>query len=206
MVRVYIEPEFGTEYEKVRTHPWTTGEADEAHRYVNFKAEPHLIPEVLEDFKPFANYDSIQTFYEMLAWLNGPGSVFESNDCALGRIAPTPAADAVNFPARLRIKGRLMLLFRNLPINVYHGSIQSLVQTVARTLHGIDAQFVLGCVGVTYMETHYLELKESGYELVLEFFAWGDTEGDVMANLGRVFVNIFEALRTVSDGFRSVGL
>jgi hypothetical protein len=38
---------------------------------------------VLEDFKPWARYSAIPRFYELLAWLNGDDSIFESNDCGL---------------------------------------------------------------------------------------------------------------------------
>ena len=47
------------------------------------KAHPDQIPLVLPDFKPWSHYPAIQTFYALLTWLNGPDSIFESNDCGL---------------------------------------------------------------------------------------------------------------------------
>ena len=65
----------------VRLHPYIAIHAGQSG-YVDFKREPSRIPEVLEDFKPFAGERAIQTFYEFLRWINGPDSLLETCDCA----------------------------------------------------------------------------------------------------------------------------
>ena len=67
-----------------RKHPWTIVEGDPEARYWNFREHPEIIPSVLEDFKRWEKYPVIAKFYELMTWMNGEGSVFETNDSALG--------------------------------------------------------------------------------------------------------------------------
>jgi len=66
-----------------REHPWNTSVVNSSWRYQNFRENPELIAQVLEDFKPFAHYQAVHTFYDLVRWVNGDGSPFESNDCGL---------------------------------------------------------------------------------------------------------------------------
>lgn len=65
-----------------RTHPWTFAEHNPSWRYVDFRREPEKIETSLEDFRPWAQFPATQRFYELIRWLNGPDSLFETNDCA----------------------------------------------------------------------------------------------------------------------------
>ena len=65
-----------------RSHPWIDGESDPTHRYYDFRTSPELIRSSLEDMQEWSTYPATETFYRLLEWLNGPESVFESNDCA----------------------------------------------------------------------------------------------------------------------------
>src|SRR6202035_3791230 len=101
-----------------RRHPWTIVEDQPELQYRNFREHPEKISESLEDFKPWEKYPAVAKFYELLTWLNGPDSVFETNDCALGE----PAVDRATPPLvrhvfesdPVSIHGRLTLLFRTL--------------------------------------------------------------------------------------------
>src|SRR5215213_968971 len=112
-----IEAEFFSQV--TRTHPWTTALSDESHRYYNLIEKPELIETSLEDFLPYNNYPAIQTFYELLKWLNGSDSIFESNDSALSnkieintdRNTPQIAQQSH------RIRGRLFFFFREHILN-----------------------------------------------------------------------------------------
>ncbi len=53
-------------------HPWTGAESGPQAHYHNFIERPDFIPEVLEDFKPFAAQDAIHGFYALLRSLNSP--------------------------------------------------------------------------------------------------------------------------------------
>ena len=63
-------------------------------------------------------------------------------------------------------------------------------------------QSIDGIVGTTIMRTRYVGLPGGtagplGYQLMLSFWAWGDTEGETMANLDRVLGHLSEALHAI---------
>jgi hypothetical protein len=90
--------------ETPRGHPWGTAIDNPDERYYDFKEHSDLIPEVLEDFKPWSRYPAIATSYELLRWINGPESVVESNDCAFQEIPRRP----VDVPDGLLFVGRML--------------------------------------------------------------------------------------------------
>jgi hypothetical protein len=73
----------GISEQDIRTQPWKDSIHDVRGRYYNFREHPKMIRQVLEDFKSHEEYESIQNFYGMLEWINGPDSNFESSDCRL---------------------------------------------------------------------------------------------------------------------------
>lgn len=102
--------------EGIRRQPWTTAESDETHRYYNFRTNPELIPEVLEDYKPWSHEPAVQKFYELVRWVNSDESVFESNDCAFH--GPKVNSQKDTFHKELVCSGRLMFFIRHIPLNL----------------------------------------------------------------------------------------
>jgi hypothetical protein len=87
-------------------------------------------------------------------------------------------------------------------VNLSHARIEELEQNLHVRLSGSDAAFEWGIVGTTIMRTRYVGLPGGtagplGYQLMLSFWAWGDTEGETMANLDRVLGNLSEALHAI---------
>jgi hypothetical protein len=186
-----------------RSHPWNVAEHDSTHRYYNFRENIGLIRSSLEDFKPWEHYPAIDSFYNLLEWLNGPDSVFESNDCAFsGPMANTNA----RFAQRLQCSGRLMILYRDLKLNTSAEHIRWFKDASQYYISKADPNFVLGVVGTTLMQVTFVTLhpeeKQSGQELQLSFWAWGDSEIETFTNLERVFQNIHISLRAISDEIR----
>ena len=70
----------GIEEAEGRQHPWTVSTQNPEWKYYDFKQQPELVPQVIEDYKPFDQYEATQRFYEMVTWLNGDGSKFETSD------------------------------------------------------------------------------------------------------------------------------
>jgi hypothetical protein len=106
----------GLSDQDIRTQPWKDSIHDARGKHYNFREHPELIRQVLEDFKPHEEYESIQKFYELLEWINGPDSNFESSDCRL--TGPGPNMQKEKFHWDIHAGGRLMVFFRNLPYNV----------------------------------------------------------------------------------------
>ena len=183
-----------------RAHPWSDAEGNASHRYYDLKANPELIRSALEDFVPWSRFRAVETLYSLLAWLNGPDARLESNDCAFEGPEPAgrPAAGR-----SLECSGRLMVLYRELPLNLSLVRVQGLKNALHGSCEEIDRDFDSGAIGSTIVRTRYVtlplpEARQVGYQLMLSFWAWGDTEGETMENLGRLFENLWGALRKAS--------
>jgi hypothetical protein len=147
-------------------------------------------------------YPATETFYRLLEWLNGPESVFESNDCAFS--GPTATTQP---PKRLQCSGRLMMLYRNLALNTSPKQIHWLTTAAAHALDQTDPAFEGGAIGATIMSVRFTTLpgppeRQRGQQLMLSFWAWGEQETEVMTNLNRTFRNVTVALRGLSDEIR----
>ena len=67
-------------------------------------------------------------------------------------------------------------------------------------LDKLDPTFELGAIGLCLTKTSYSQIGgRLGDELVISFFAFGDDEKEVMENLERLFRNLCEALKCVSQ-------
>ncbi len=190
----------GDPFPEPRSHPWLGSSSDPDARYHDFRASPLLIRSALEDFVPWARYGAIEAFYALLERLNHRQSALESNDCAF--IGPHPNDEPTVTKAVL-CSGRVMLLFRSLSQNTAAEPMELLKNELHEQLIALDAAFLWGLVGTTLVPTRFLALPESdqqqlGTQLMISFWAWGDSEGDTMLNLARVFKNLSRALRNVS--------
>ena len=194
----------GDPFQEPRSHPWVDSTTDASARYHDLTASPLLIRSALEDFTPWARYGAIETFYTLLERLNHKHSTLESNDCAF--VGPHPN-DEPSVSKALVCSGRVMVLFRALARNVAtleSDAIESLKNELHRELVTHDEAFRWGLVGTTVVPTRYLALPEAngqqlGTQLMISFWAWGDTEADTMLNLSRVFKNLARALRALSE-------
>lgn len=189
---------------KPRSHPWIDAESDPACRYYDFKIQPDLIRSSLEDVQQWTSYPAIETFYRLLEWLNGPASIFESNDSAFNGAVATAGTPPSN---PLQCSGRLMILYRNLALNTSPEQMRWLAGTTARALSEADPMFEGGAVAVTIVTTRFTALpgpleRQSGQQLMLSFWAWGETEPEVMRHLDRTFQNLTGALQRVSAEIR----
>jgi len=96
-----------------------------------------------------------------------------------------------------------MILYRDLKLNTALEYVQWLTNASLHYLNHIDPDFTLGIVGTTIMQANFIDLppteKQSGNQLQISFWAWGDSEDETMANLDRLFGNMDFALRSVSN-------
>lgn len=179
-----------------RSHPWSDSVASASHRYHDLTAHPGLIRTSLEDLLPWSQYRGITHLYELLERLNTPGSLLESNDCAF---SGPDANDAALFDKTLQCQGRVMVLYRELESNLSLPRVQELAHAMHVHLATHDRDFEWGMVGTTIAPTRYVDLprphdEQLGHQLMLSFWAWGDSEAEVMDNLDRVIVNLAGAV------------
>lgn len=208
---IFHDPKSG--FEKPRMHPYISTRSGEAG-FVDFKRAPERIAHVLEDFVALSHEPAIQTFYGLIAWLNGPVSRLESCDCALRG----PEAHRWDHSSRpLCIHGRLMLMYRN-PLANCDERINLLYDTLGNELSAIDSQFTRdqATVGFALSSVLYKDLcrgcaDENGFILVadddpglgshvlLQFQAFGNDNEEAFRHLDRVFQNIELACRRTSE-------
>lgn len=196
----------------VRHQPWLSSERDDNEKYYDFRKNPELIREVLEDFVPWSKYKSVQDFYDLIEWLNNPESPFETNDCAFSRSIEENNQRELA-PKNLVAIGRLMVFFRNTELNIspesktaFYRGLKSLnpqvpdfvvnpsLQWLSQfSLKEIQKQYPEAptCIGLeiypVYFENAEGENDEKlGNELSFKFWMWGDTEEEVMENFGLV--------------------
>jgi len=191
----------GALFPELRSHPWVDSSTDLAARYYDFTTSPQLIRSALEDFVPWARYGAVETFYALVQRLNHARSAFETNDC---EFTGPHDNERPEISRALGCSGRLMLLFRSLRRNTATGSIAELQHALHSCLSDSDEAFIWGLVGTTVVPTRYLALPEGddqqiGSQLMISFWAWGDSEAETMQNLNRVFTNLSRAFRTLSE-------
>ncbi len=169
-----------------QSHPWTTTTANPAHRYVDLRAFPELIPRVLEDFRPYDGEPAVQAFYRLIGAINGDASLLESNDCAFTGPEPTTTAGVTQ---RLECSGRIGVLFRDLRRNTDAAAVASFVGDVHARLATVDPTFQGGAVATSSVDVDYRLLPagaRAGTQTLVWFWAWGDDPAEVFANLERV--------------------
>ena len=183
-----------------RSHPWSDTPGPEGARYFDLTASPEHIRTSLEDFKPWSHYAAIEAFYTLLERLNHKSSALESNDCAFEGPHPNQTRTVAK---ALECSGRLMVLFRALSRNTEKGAVAWLKNQLHLALGSLDPNFQSGMIGTTIVPVRYLPLPEEeggqlGSELMISFWAWGNSEEENMQNLGRLLKNLSQALRRVS--------
>jgi len=189
----------GDPFTEPRSHPWLDAAHDSAGRYYDLTAEPALIRSSLEDFQPWQRYAAVELFYSLLERLNQLKSPLESNDCAF--TGPEPNENE-GMSKALQCSGRVMVLFRALARNTALGRVEWLKNQLHRQLVDRDPKFRWGVIGTTIVPVRYLALPEVGggqlgWQLMISFWAWGDSEADNMSNLERLLENLSRALSRV---------
>ncbi len=102
-----------------------------------------------------------------------------------------------------------MVLWRDLPLNLIRDNTEWLRGAIHDRLSEVDPSLDFGAVGTTIYPVRYTtlplpEAQQEGFQLMLSFWAWGDTTEEVMDNLARTLRNLSEALRAVEQAARDV--
>jgi hypothetical protein len=189
-----------TNLAQIRAHRWSTSIANPNHRYYDFRQHPELIRTSLEDFLVWSDLPAIKVFYQMLEWLNGSNSHFETNDCGLRPISQNTDHQ---FPFGLRITARLMFFYRDYVLNRSQEKVAWLSSNLIFAAQRIDPEFLQGVIGLHHMPTAFDDDLDSesvriGIVQQMSFWGYGNSNEEVWVNLERVFKNAFEALKQTS--------
>jgi hypothetical protein len=210
-MEVYYDPD--RVYPGSRLHPYAPGAPGQTG-HVDLKVHPERIESDLEDFVPFAHRAATHAFYDLLRELNGPTSHLETSDCAYR--APKPHHDP-NSALALCAIGRVYVLFRDLRLNCIDaqvtwlcGKLMAILKEIDPTLSGAQGVVAFTRVKILYTALSKGEWRTEGFEaapndpghgeqVVLSYFAYGNTEDQVDENLARVFRNISAACMVISQ-------
>jgi hypothetical protein len=200
-------------YPGSRLHPYAPGAPGQTG-HVDLKAHPERIESAMEDFVPFGERPATHAFYHLLRELNGPTSHLETSDCAYR--APKPHQDP-NSPLALCAIGRVYVLFRDLRLNCVPAQVKWLCDNLMLMLRETDPTLsaAQGVAAFTRVKILYTALSRGewrtegfeaapndpghGEQVVLSYFAYGNTEDQVDENLARVFRNISAACTVISQ-------
>ena len=208
----------------IRSHPWSKSEYNPDWKYYDFRNNPELIKTSLDDFKPWEHHQAIQDFYEFLEWLNGNESNFESNDSRFR--GPTPNEQRNLADKNLLFHGGMMVLFRNLQLNISLDSRQWYLRNLGspvdnglyqpnenmqwfgnrsiQLFNKINLGFNLACLTVhlfpCLFETAEGEKADQlGFQPAFEWWAWGDDENEALDSFGIVVNTLSQTLKTMSS-------
>lgn len=197
--------EYDSEIPPPREHPWTVGATPEA-RYWDFRAHPEQIPLVLEDFKPWSHYPAILRFYELLTWINGNESIFESNDCGLrpprcDQAAPEIVRRVFDSDP-IVMHARLAIIFRDLAWNTSTPTINGLKTSIHDGLRN-NVPNVPAVVKIGEWAHFFTSIDKEGRAVTFRIWAWGEDEARAMDQLKFAYDAIDGCLRWISDGVRN---
>lgn len=184
----------------IRNHPWLRGTNHPEHRYYNFVEQPDLIETSLEDFMPFADMQAVQTFYQMLRWLNSADSILETNDTALSYHENTKT---LWMKKKYEAEGRVMFFYRDHKLNLNHNNIEALAETLWNEIVDVDPDFNFGNFSYASCPTAFIGLeppldKQSTVILTIYYWAWGNTKEETFAHLDRTFKNLYAAFKNTN--------
>lgn len=226
-MRAYFDK---TQQYGIRLQPWDEADYAEGGRYYDFRRDPALITEVLEDFAPLSSYESVQEFYGLLGWMNGPESPYETSD---SRLRPPRENRQRDLADKALVRdGMLMFFFRDLPLNLsadsasWSGRFQRyqvdqqeirptpnelllrFAQRCVEELTSINPDSQNDCVGIHLLPTSYTEAPvgedlKYGNQIAMRFWVWGDTDDEIMNNLTGTARAVSTCLRRIAPEIRS---
>jgi hypothetical protein len=183
-----------------RSHPWgKTTYTENAGEYYSFREKPELIRESLEDFKPYDSRRAVQSFYELLEWLNREDGVLETNDCFFRPPAENPD-DQFKFDTKTH--GRIEFFIRKLEANLSGDAIQWLYRMVSLYLQVERPDFHCAIFDIAGAATDYVELpgghdERTGLRLCIYFNAYGNGDAEAWENLNITIQGLFNAFKGV---------
>lgn len=182
-----------------RTHPWTHSSSDASHRYYDFVERPELIRTSLEDVLPFGGRPCADAFYELLEWINGPASLFETNDSGMRPVGPS---DEHQFPHSMKMTARIHLFLRDHSENTSRTGVVWLLGALQHCIEREDDGWKRGCIGLALQPTKFETLpaacEQIGWLHEVHFWAFGDTEAETEDAFARCVRNVLAVLKEIN--------
>jgi hypothetical protein len=218
-MRAYWEE---TQQHGIRMQPWTEADHDPSAKYYNLREHPELTETSLEEFIGLAHYESVQRFFALLRWMNGPDSPYETTDSRMGQPRANGQRDLAD-KALVR-DGGLVFFFRDLELNLSADSrrwdrmyrlhvvdqdgikpainenLRRFAKRLVDELRTVNTDSLNDCIGIEYMPTLYTEAlvadsMKMGNAIVVRFWLWGDTDEEIMSTFGQTVEALFTCFK-----------
>lgn len=184
-MRAYFESEL---QEDIRMQPWGIASYDKRGKYYDFKKHPKLIRTVLEDFKSYEKYESVDLFYALIDFLNGPDSAFETNDTRLKVNRQNHDGDRID--KKFVLSNDISVFFRDLKLNLAGETGSSYLNWL---IEDVIREFDLrptphyGLIKLYLMPTQFTHAPVSqaaqyGHSVIYKIVTWGDCEEEQFEN------------------------
>ena len=192
----------------VRSHPYDSAKYDSRVKHYDFVKHPELIRKVLEDFKPWERYESIESFYQLLEWTNGSESIFESSDCRLESPKKNPNK---NMPYDLVLQGRVMIFFRDIKLNYadidgknywVNSQLTSLATDVTEYLKKLHPEIWWITIQLFFFPAKYRQEAGSpilGQQIAFQFNCFGNEESELFEAFRIFTTSILKAFKQVGN-------
>ncbi len=214
--------------EPLRPQPYFDSNHRSPGQYYDLRTEPEKIRTHLEEFFPYSEYQSVQEFYDLVEWLNGEDSIYETNDCRLEDLAENKQRDiADNDFVRT---GTLSWFFRDLNLNLSKDSEywSNLYQTHQINADGFrltpnyyqikfmdamhlkllsfESEIVFDCIAIAPYNTFYEYAEvdhpfKHGCQIAHRFWIWGDSDKEIFERFNhtvKAFETCFKSLNDFS--------
>ncbi len=189
----------------VRDHPYKGSAYDSRVKHYDFVHRPELIRQALEDFKPWESYEAVDWFYQMLEWINGSESIFETSDCRLEAPKKNPHE---NMSCDLVVRGRLMVFFRDIPLNyadivsesnyLVNQNITDVAKSSYEYLNNEYKEIWWVTIQIFFFPTRYRNSSPPdafGQQVVFQFSCFGDSEEESFEAFKFAITSIFGAVK-----------
>lgn len=93
-----------------------------------------------------------------------------------------------------------MVLYKDLELNVIEQYTTWLQEALLFHLKKVDTEFEYGFIELSFMNTDFVTLNpvKSGKTVVIDFWAFGNSENDILKNLERLFIALCLGLKNIN--------
>ena len=212
----------------LRTQPYTTSNHRSPGKYYDLRAEPEKIRTHLEEFFPYSEYKSVQEFYDLLEWLNGEDSMYETTDCRLEELEKNKQRNLAD--SDFVRSGAMAWHFRNLRLNLSKDSAFwaklydayqiddsgfrltpsdyqiKFTDAMYLQLTNIERTEMFDCISIAPYNIYFENADvpsafRYGCQIVHRFWIWGDSDEEIFERFSytvKAFETCFKSLNDFS--------
>jgi hypothetical protein len=192
---------------ETRPHPWQRSLHDPNAKFADFLKRPDLVRTSLEDFVPYAAQPAIDRFFQLVEWMNGPDTLWETTESYLW---PPLSPHTNQFFALYPVicSARLVFFNRN-HLWQCRNAEWAFTDFLAR-LSKRQSPPPNACVGVFMLPTLFLSLSDDGGKtapeckaLGVRCYGFGSTENEAFDAVGVGVDAVREVAQDLAEMIRS---